>query len=204
MPLCKDIVNTSTRVLVWRIDETVQELLALLGCEVAELPNNQQRKLEKLAVYCMMQHLGLHFPYSYDPSGRPVVGNGVNISISHSYSYAALAVSKHCAVGIDIERINRNFARVASKYLTQSESRRAPSQEELALLWCAKEAVYKLPWDKPLDFSRDIEVGVAEMTSGVGFVDVWVNSCGVMTELRLNVEMFDGYALVWGGFGSHQ
>ena len=197
MPLFKKIDGNSIRVLVWKIAEPEQDLLGILGGGTFQLPSNAQRRLERLSVFCLLKYAGLTFPYTYDAVGKPAVAENCKISISHSYDFAALAISRNNAVGVDIERVDRNFLRVARKYLTPTELLMDLSQEELALIWSSKEAVFKMPWSRSLEISQDIEVEIKPSTMADGFVGVRVSDSGKEVALRLNFEVFDGYVLVW-------
>ena len=75
--------------------------------------------------------------------------DGVFISLSHTDSACAVALSSE-AVGVDIERTDRRgVAKLADRYLTGGElgvwKRERPEDGERAFLriWCAKEAAFK-------------------------------------------------------------
>lgn len=197
MPLFKDIVDAKTRVLVWKIDESESDLLVMLNTPDVPLPQNGQRRLERLSVFCLLKYAGLPFPYGYNIAGQPVVNDDIYISISHSVKYVALAVNSQNAVGVDVEQINRNFSRVMSRYLTPTEQKGTITQVYLSLIWSAKEAVYKLGWGRNLEISKDIEVKVLPSTFIEKFVDIDVFDFENKTELRLQFEQFDGYTLAW-------
>ncbi|MFI3315749.1 MAG: 4'-phosphopantetheinyl transferase superfamily protein [Rikenellaceae bacterium] len=79
----------------------------------------------------------------YLENGAPILqSEKYHISISHSSLAVAIMISDF-ECGIDIELLNRNFKRVAKKYITPSDAP-AQSDYELAAVWAAKEAIYKL------------------------------------------------------------
>ncbi len=98
----------------------------------------------------------------YDEVGAPyLVGcnTHIYIGVSHSISHAAVVVADHpCAV--DIELCSRNFAKVQSRFLSQSEVELLSSYDQegfaLPLAWSTKEALYKLSNTNGLDFVDDI------------------------------------------------
>lgn len=79
----------------------------------------------------------------HDPDGAPLlVGSPLNISISHSRHFAAVAVDPDRRIGIDIEEPRmEQLQRVISKFLTPDE---IPEwSDRLLQAWTCKEAVFK-------------------------------------------------------------
>lgn len=198
MPIVKDTQTDNVRVLLWRITESDFELREMLDMPTLSLPENAQRRLQRMAVYNILKYCQLPIPYTYDNQGRPLLTSGeAQISISHTRLYAAVAICQAHAVGIDIEQADRNFQRVAPKYLSDGEQNRDLEQERLAATWCVKEAVYKLPWPKPLVLARDVEVEISPSDIDNGCTCARVRSEGVETLLRLSLERIDGHILAW-------
>jgi 4'-phosphopantetheinyl transferase len=93
--------------------------------------------------------------FSSDPDGRPLLlhsdGRSAGfISLSHSDSWIAVAVSRHFSVGVDIEVAQPlRSAAIQSTFLTPREilslqEKHAPSNElGIQALWVAKEAGWK-------------------------------------------------------------
>ena len=96
---------------------------------------------------------------SYLPSGKPQIRNSQyqHISVSHSRDYVAVALSQD-PCGVDVERIDRNFEHVKSRYMTVAESQLSADRRWAAVVWCAKEALYKYAGREGLDFLRDIVI----------------------------------------------
>lgn len=79
----------------------------------------------------------------HDPDGAPLlVDSPLNISISHSRNFAALAVDADRRIGVDIEEPRlEQLRRVISKFLSPDE---LPEWgERLLQAWTCKEAVFK-------------------------------------------------------------
>lgn len=106
------------------------------------------------------QHLGADVCIEYDACGAPVLpGKGVHIGVSHCRLAVAVVCSPEpCAV--DVECLDRNFHRVAARYITEQERLLEGAQEPLfeAAVWCAKEAAYKYIGMPSAEFLRDIIV----------------------------------------------
>jgi len=91
--------------------------------------------------------------FRYERGGKPALtgSGGWQFNVSHSRELAAIAVSRHDAVGVDIERIDAGFPRddVAADVLAPDELedlRSLPEERQAAYffqLWTMKEALLK-------------------------------------------------------------
>ena len=84
------------------------------------------------------------------------------ISVSHCKDAVVVVASQQCC-GVDIERRDRDFSRVASRYITDQEwSLSGEGEQErnlfMAVVWCAKECLYKMYGHAGIDFRRDVEI----------------------------------------------
>lgn len=99
------------------------------------------------------------FRIEYAASGAPQIikSDFSYISVSHSCTHVAVMLS-HRACGVDIESVERNFDRVADRYISAEE--RALSCEEWwpAAIWAAKEALYKMIQREGVDLRRDLRI----------------------------------------------
>ena len=164
MPLIRHITCSSSRLLVWAISEPESELfvrakLSVSDCDRLSRLHGERRRSEWLAVRAALRETfpeaGLSIGYSSE--GAPLLsGNGQYISVSHTDGYAAVLLSDR-PCGIDIERPDRNFGRVASRFLSEKERKRF-GKEQYGLLWGAKEALFKAAGKKGVDFQRDMEI----------------------------------------------
>ena len=79
----------------------------------------------------------------HDPHGAPLLaGSDLNISISHSRNFAAVAVSVRGRIGIDIEEPRlEQLRRVIGKFLAPEEM--PLWGDRLLAAWTCKEAVFK-------------------------------------------------------------
>lgn len=120
---------------------------------------NARRRCEVLAWRAVVRReLGQDVAISYDEYGAPVVdAPNKHISISHSRTHVAVCISDApCAV--DIEQSDRDFRRVASRYLSVGELVMAEAHELFAEMWSAKEALYKLHRRGGLDLIEHIKI----------------------------------------------
>jgi 4'-phosphopantetheinyl transferase len=95
------------------------------------------------------------------PHGPPQApGSGLHVSLSHSGSLVAVAVSRAGAVGIDVEHRTARALPAARRILSSSEPLGRP--EDLYTYWCRKESVVKATgegWQVPC---REVVVSRAE------------------------------------------
>lgn len=199
MPIVKEIHSDDNHIAIWQIDESEQVLMSELEHSV-ELPVNPRRRLERLAVLNLLKQLGYGEKYHYQPDGRPYLpSNNSHISISHAGNKVVVATNPQRGVGVDIEQLERNYKRIAPKYMSQREICHITSygSNEMSLIWCIKEAVYKLPWGVSKCFTTEVEVLVEVEMLHRGWCTVKVKHDGDWNYLRANFEYIDDYCLAW-------
>ncbi len=108
----------------------------------------------------------------YTDVGAPRLSNSnLHIGVSHSSYLVAVVVSAKRACAIDIEALERDFERVAHKYTTPDEISLFEGDERaLAVIWSAKETLYKLSATSALDLIDDIEIQSVDSDTLVGRV----------------------------------
>lgn len=130
---------------VWRIDESIEQLQAMLdNYQISE--TNEKRAKERLAVRVLLKKLlGKEVLVSYKDTGKPFLANSYHISISHTHNYVAVSLCKDRDTGIDIEKISDKIHRIKSRFITDSEYINTDNETlHLLLHWSAKEAAYKI------------------------------------------------------------
>ena len=100
-----------------------------------------------------------------DKNGKPyLVDFPQRISLTHSFDYAAVMMSDHSEVGIDLELIKPKILRIADKFMKPEEMEFLGAMDEecrirhLYACWCAKEAVYKLQGDRGVSFRENMTI----------------------------------------------
>lgn len=178
MPLIKtEKVYPDVYVGLWQISETESDFygeypfLLKYRCSVDGLAS-ASRKLEFLAVRALLPHIDIldaDVSIAYEKSGKPLLSNGFNISISHTRGYAAVIISAKRRVAVDIEYVSERVGRIATRFLRADE--KTVNLQQQLMCWCAKETAYKLfPYE---DFSfSDIRVSVEAMDGKAGTVPV--------------------------------
>ncbi len=144
-------------------EEAVGRSFELSAAEQAHYQKmtHPRRRAEWLAWHAMLRGmLGEGVSADYDAAGRPVlVGHAGYIGVSHSRKLVALYY-RPVRCGIDIEEVARDFSRTADRFISPAERLLPGAHTESfpALVWCAKEAVYKWAGIPGLDFLRDIRI----------------------------------------------
>ncbi|MBR6189819.1 MAG: 4'-phosphopantetheinyl transferase superfamily protein [Prevotella sp.] len=146
--VCKGV-----RLGLWRMEEEPEELLSgFPHLRLLEMPYKYPaRKKEFLCVRALLLAMtgDPKLRIDHAESGQPIV-EGWQVSISHTKGYAVLMLSKEKAMGVDIEYRSDRVAKIASHYIRPDEM--AETTEQMLVLWCAKETLYKLHSDDNLAY----------------------------------------------------
>lgn len=174
MPLYKSIaVNDETHVLIWHITESEQDLAAPVTLENYSKKRISSMKSEiHRRAYLSVRHLLAIANYTdadltYNKNGKPSLSDGVEISITHSYEFAAIILGAQ-PVGIDIEKQREKITRIANKFVSDKEFEYLDKTskdylKKLTTIWGAKEAVYKLYGQPGVSFLQHIIVAPFEL-----------------------------------------
>ncbi|WP_214072104.1 4'-phosphopantetheinyl transferase superfamily protein [Mucilaginibacter sp. dw_454] len=161
-------VDDDTEFALWKIEEHAEDLynqLQLNDNEKAfiEKISNGKRHLHWLGTRVLLRkmlHTDEYIDCQVDEHGKPyLVSLPYHISLSHSFDYAAVMISRKSPVGIDIEQVKEKVERIAARFLSPDELAFIDPQEKINHLyacWCAKEAVYKCHGQKEVSFMEDI------------------------------------------------
>ena len=191
---------------VWQITETEEELKELSSTpsdemeEISFIRSESLRK-QRLAVRALLNTLFDDKVYlSHHDNGKPYLENNpVNISITHTEKYVAVILHDEEDVGIDIESLDRDFSAVEKKALSEDEIDDLEDEkrnEQLAIYWCAKEAVFKLLSRYNVDFAEQIEIERFR-PRGEGELEATFTSKNEEEEFDLEYITFDRHVLVW-------
>lgn len=155
MPLYKSIDKAGEfKMLIWKIEESESVLRSDLELSVRceDRLNNMRSEIHRRGFLSVRQLLKL-LGYTgsdlyYDQNGKPHLQDGTYISITHSFIFAGVIISKTSDVGIDIEKRRDKILRIAHKFTPLEEYRTLANTEavvrKLTLVWEAKEALYKI------------------------------------------------------------
>ena len=153
------ISNTTIQnltIAIWETKETLEKLLQLSNEKTIPNFNTEKRKKEWLASRLLLNEINPNYSISYNTFGAPELNDDSYISISHSKRLVAIIVSQQ-KVGIDIEEISEKALKVSSKFISTNNFKLLTA-EKATLIWCAKEAIYKLYQKGNLNFIKDIKI----------------------------------------------
>ena len=202
----KKKLDNEAEIGVWQITETEEELKELSSTpsdemeEISFIRSESLRK-QRLAVRALLNTLFDEKVYlSHHDNGKPYLENNpVNISISHTEKYVAVILHEEENVGIDIESLDRDFSAVEKKALSEDEIDDLDDDnrnEQLAIYWCAKEAVFKLLSRYNVEFAEQIEIERFR-PRGEGELEATFTSKDEEEEFDLEYMTFDRHVLVW-------
>jgi 4'-phosphopantetheinyl transferase len=162
-------VDADTEFALWKIEEQAEDLYAQLQLDEGEKAFVEQLRHGKRHLHWLGTRVLLRtmlrtdefIDCKIDAHGKPYLVNlPYHISLSHSFDYAAVMISKSGKVGIDIEQISQKVERIAPRFLNPAELTSVLQDKHkvkaLYACWCAKEAVYKCHGQKEVSFADNI------------------------------------------------
>ena len=202
----KKKLDNEAEIGVWQITETEEELKELSSTPTDEMEEisfirSESLRKQRLAVRALLNTLFDEKVYlSHHDNGKPYLENNpVNISITHTEKYVAVILHEEENVGIDIESLDRDFSVVEKKALSEDEIEDLEDEkrnEQLAIYWCAKEAIFKLLSRYNVDFAEQIEVERFR-PRGEGELEATFTYKDEEEEFDLEYITFDRHVLVW-------
>ena len=191
MPLLKTIaLNDYTQLFVWKISETFDELFQSVALKDVSLARVESMKSEShqrgfLAVRRLLMEAGYSdFDLYYDEFGKPHLGNGKHISISHSHDFSVIVLSD-VNVGADLEILKEKTLKLAPRYMDVSHLGNLSKEDQLikaTVVWGIKESVFKIKNEFGISFKDNI----FEDDFNLEF-----KKCGVSLQFNDKTERFD-------------
>ena len=203
----KKKLDNDAEIGVWQITETEEELKELSSTPTDEMEEisfirSESLRKQRLAVRALLNTLFDEKVYlSHHDNGKPYLENNpVNISITHTEKYVAVILHEEENVGIDIESLDRDFSAVEKKALSEDEIDDLEDEkrnEQLAIYWCAKEAVFKLLSRYNVDFAEQIEIERFRPRGEGELEATFTSKKDDEEEFDLEYITFDRHVLVW-------
>jgi len=196
-------VDDDTEFAIWKIEEEADELYSQLQLNEGEKAYYEhlgigKRKLHWLSTRVLLRKMLRTEDYidcKVDIHGKPYLVNvPYHISLSHSFDYAAVMISKS-PVGIDIEQVKEKVERIANKFMRKEEMAFISEKnkiKQLYVCWCAKEAVYKCFGQKEVSFADNILLKPFEF-EGHGVVEARLFKEGIDLNYTVGYLQYEDY-----------
>lgn len=206
MPLFKTIIHdSSTKVLVWKIDETLEQLQKeiLLTSSNKIRVDGMKSELHKRAFLCVRKLLAIanycDTDLIYDDSGKPFLVDNKHVSVSHSHQFATIIISDK-TVGIDIEKQRQKIIAIANKFTNKEEQSYLYTDglKKLTTIWSAKETVFKIVNQKGISFKNDLTATPFEIKDKQTTVLLKKNT--INQEFSMFFEEIENFILVYSVF----
>lgn len=191
---------------VWQIAESEKALTDRLSFSESMIQQLKQishpsKRLEWLASRLLIQQLLDCRPsITYSANGQPSIENQcAYLSISHTKGFAAVVTSPYKPTGIDIEHPSPRIEKLCSRFVNSVEEQQfaiSGRERGSALVWCAKETLYKLV-DRPgIQFKEDMVIENLS-PSHSGTIHAKVNIQNQWTSIVLQYRATPEFYLVW-------
>jgi 4'-phosphopantetheinyl transferase len=163
MPLYRDFSDDKATILLWKYDEK-EELNSQFLVEAEnyeKIKDYHPTKLkELLLVRKILKSVLPDHKILYRDREPFLFPQDFEISVTHSFPYVALAISKS-KIGIDIEPFNPKIKRIQHKFLNEDEAHFIEKEKEVAYLtviWSLKESLYKIHHSNYWSLKKHYEV----------------------------------------------
>ena len=206
MPLYKTIrVNDFTKVLIWKIEESLEDLT--VGLELTEQSKKRVDAMKSIlhqqgfvSIRQLLKQAGyVDADVFYDEFGKPHLKDNNYISITHSFTFTAIIISEKNPVGIDVEKQRDKIVKIAHKFTPIEEYNTIANHEalvsKLTIVWGAKESLYKIYGKKKLRFLHHIYIEdfsfIDTKTTGV------IKYEGHVSTHNIHFVEFEGFTCVY-------
>lgn len=195
MPLYKDFSQNNDIILVWKYNSNDE-----LNTDLIQKPDIEKVKHyppKKILEYLIIRKmLKCKLPYHsiiYEENGEPILTpRDFEISITHSFPYAALAISTK-KIGIDIEKVNPKILKIKHKFLNDEELIWTKNENELnylTIIWTIKESLYKLHHTKYWSLKKHYNVKPFQLDN-ISKIECSVYDNNFIDNFSANVKKID-------------
>jgi 4'-phosphopantetheinyl transferase EntD len=200
-------VGQGRRIAVWKLTESVEELLSLHPLRAEQeaefdTVKADKRKREWLSVRVLLEEtLCRKVVLQHLPSGKPILKEpSLHLSVSHSINFVVVFLSPAHPVGVDIEKIRPNMPHLQDKFLHPSERELGLHDNPflLHLAWGAKEAMFKLSRHRQLLATEHLyltDVNLVSQTA-VGHIRLGNEE----KKVHIGFQQLEDHIMVWGYF----
>ena len=203
MPVYKTIkTNRHTSIYIWKIEESFDDLFNNIYLNDLSLNRVQKMKSEMhqcgfLSVRYLLKEAGYtDDDLFYTEDGKPHLKYGKRVSITHSYTFAAIIISD-TQVGIDMEKNREKIQRIAHKFVdTESDFLDEDNlTQHLTMIWGAKESLFKIHPDGRLLFKQHLPIEPFLITDKK--TKGWIKKDIFYENFDIHFEQIEDFTLVY-------
>ncbi|WP_226064335.1 4'-phosphopantetheinyl transferase family protein [Kaistella polysaccharea] len=197
MPLYRDFSDDKATILLWKFDETenLDPNILLEKENFEKVKDYHPIKLkELLLVRKILKSILPDHQILYKNREPFLSPRDYEISVTHSFPYAALAISKN-KIGIDIEPFNSKIVRIQHKFINEEETEFIEKKKEIAYLtviWSIKESMYKIHHSNYWSLKKHYEVKPFNLNFPYN-IQCRVHDENVSDLFKARVEFFENY-----------
>lgn len=206
MPLIRKIETPTEIMGIWRMSETLDDLLACYEVKPHERHNfeafrNDRRRKEWLTVRILLAELiGGEASIDYMESGKPFLrGSKLFVSITHTIGYVGVRLGVQ-PVALDMEYMSNRVLRLIPRFVSEREMRYIAEDNKIVsalIVWSAKETLFKRFDISDVLFDRHLFVRSLVVNGCEGVFTGCVDKDGFYAEVELHYTLFDDLILVY-------
>ena len=199
MPLYRDFSDHTATILLWKYDEKedLDPKVLLEEENYEKVKDYHPTKLkELLLVRKILKSVLPGHKILYNGREPYLEPRDFEISITHSFPFAAQAISKN-KVGIDIEPFNPKIIKIRHKFLNDDEADFIEERKEtayLTVIWSLKESLYKIHHSNYWSLKKHYEVKPFSLDFPFNIV-CRVHDEKVSDFYKARAEFFENYCL---------
>jgi phosphopantetheinyl transferase len=157
-------LNSTTKLWVWKISETWDELfhsVALKDVSLARLETIKSESHQKgfLSVRKLLMSAGYtDFDLYYDEFGKPHLKDRKHITISHSNEFSVIVISDE-VIGADLEVLKDKIVKIAPRFMEVFHLENLSDEEQIqkaTVIWGIKESIFKIKNEPGISFPLHI------------------------------------------------
>lgn len=193
-------IDGNAKLGIWKITE--REDFFFKHVPLQRAITHPHKRLQHMAGRMLLKKLIPGFPLELiriaDTKKPFLEDEAYHFSISHCDNYAAVIVSTTERVGVDIELFSPKIEYIRNKFLNEEElsGLQTPgSLQQLTLMWCCKEAVFKWWSYGGVDFSEKIRLHPFELQPSGSLSAKFL--LGEQSDLILHYKIFEDLCLAW-------
>ena len=186
------------KIIVWANKNTIPKSCPILNTADSSKYEDIKKVSRKEEFYSVRWLLNEIYPsasISYSKTGKPILSNGKEMSISHSGDIIALAITSNQLCGIDVQELSDKTIKLRQKFLSEDEMTliNEDSLIENCLAWSSKETLFKMVDEENMPFKTCFKIKAINKLT----ISTNVSHQNFEGEFNLNYKVFDTFVMVY-------